>query len=143
LAQDVGYFAADDADAKAMAPGAFPVWARIGRTAEDFHYGLPSVDGGGLKVAVHRTTGAPCDPDGALPPPDERALLALARARLATTAPRLLRTERCLYTMAAGHDLRVVRADDAPIVTIAACSGHAFKFGPLLGRTAAELAQRG
>jgi glycine/D-amino acid oxidase-like deaminating enzyme len=42
--------------------------------------------------------------------------------------------------MARGHDLRVARAAGAPVVTIAACSGHAFKFGPLLGRMAADLA---
>lgn len=134
--QEVGYFAA--ADAAATAPGAFPVWARIGRTAEDFHYGLPDV-GDGLKLAAHRTTGPAIDPDAAPPPVDESALLALAAARFAAPT-RLRRSERCLYTMAGGHALRVQRAADAPVVSIAACSGHAFKFGPLIGRRAADLA---
>jgi sarcosine oxidase len=31
---------------------------------------------------------------------------------------------------------------DPRIVTIAACSGHGFKFGPVIGRMAAELALR-
>lgn len=135
--QEVGYFAA--ATPAATAPGAFPVWARIGRTAEDFHYGLPDV-GSGLKLAVHRTTGAAIDPDATLPPVDEAALRTLAAARFVAPTPRLLRSERCLYTMADGHALRVHRDPDAPVVTIAACSGHAFKFGPLLGRRAADLA---
>lgn len=134
--QEVGYFAAGNA--AAAAPGAFPVWARIGRTAEDFHYGLPDM-GEGLKLAVHRTTGPAIDPDAAATPVDETALQALAAARFAVPT-RLRRSERCLYTMADGHALRVQRAADAPVVTIAACSGHAFKFGPLIGRRAADLA---
>ncbi|MBM3973038.1 MAG: FAD-dependent oxidoreductase [Planctomycetes bacterium] len=134
--QEIGYFAA--ANPAAATPGVFPVWARIGRTAEDFHYGLPDV-GRGLKLALHRTTGPAVDPDAVLPPVDEPALRALAAARFAAPT-QLRRSERCLYTMADGHALRVQRAADAPVVTIAACSGHAFKFGPLLGRRAADLA---
>lgn len=141
--QEVGYFGGDGLDGDAAAPGRFPVWARIGRTPEDFHYGLPAIDGSGLKLAVHRTTGAGIDPDEARQPIAEAPLLALARRRFTAAAPRLLRTERCLYTMATGHALRVARAPGAPIVTIAACSGHAFKFAPLLGREAAELALGG
>lgn len=135
--QDVGYFAAPDASA--ARPGTFPVWARIGRTAEDFHYGLPDV-GDGLKLAVHRTTGPAIDPDAVPTAVDDDALRQLATIRFAAPTPRLLRSERCLYTMADGHALDVRRAADAPVVTIAACSGHAFKFGPLLGRRAADLA---
>jgi sarcosine oxidase len=138
--QEVGYFAGDGLDGDAVAPGRFPVWARIGRTAEDFHYGLPAVDGSGVKLAVHRTTGEGVDPDAPLPAIAEAGLLELARERFAVAAPRLRWTERCLYTMARDHDLRVARAAEAPVVTIAACSGHAFKFGPLLGRMAADLA---
>ena len=51
--QEVGYFDVD-APVAAIAAGSFPVWARIGRTAEDFTYGLPSLHGSGLKAAVHR-----------------------------------------------------------------------------------------
>lgn len=141
--QEVGYFAGDGLDGAAAAPGRFPVWARIGRAPEDFHYGLPAIDGGGLKLAVHRTTGAGVDPDAARSPVDADALQALAALRFTAAAPRLLRTERCLYTMAPGHELRVARAADARVVLIAACSGHAFKFAPLLGRTAADLALGG
>jgi sarcosine oxidase len=138
--QEVGYFDGDGLEGEAAAPGRFPVWARIGRTAEDFHYGLPAVDGSGLKLAVHRTTGDGVDPEAPRPPVADGALAALARARFTAAAPRLRRTERCLYTMAPDHGLRVARAAEAPLVTIAACSGHAFKFGPLLGRMAADLA---
>jgi cysteine desulfurase / selenocysteine lyase len=140
LPQHVGYVDAN-APPDALAPGAFPVWARIGAGANDFVYGLPAVGGGGLKVARHCTDGIGIDPD--LPPPplqpgDGDALLALARARLALPLRALRATERCLYTMAPGQQLHVLRDPRLPLVTIAACSGHAFKFGPLIGRTAAD-----
>jgi cysteine desulfurase/selenocysteine lyase len=137
--QQVGYFDVDAAPA-AVAPGAFPVWAHIGDGPEQFTYGLPSVDGGGLKAAQHRTTGPASDPDAAAPPVDHAALLALARERFACPVRSLRATETCLYTMAPGHALHVTRAPAAPVTTIAACSGHAFKFGPVLGRRAAALA---
>ncbi len=135
--QHVGYFAVDAAPAT-IAPGSFPVWVRIGHDAEDFTYGLPSWDGSGLKAAHHRTTGSPVDPDAATPALDDDALLALARARFTCAVRGLSASERCLYTMAPHHRLHVTRDAQLPITTIAACSGHGFKFGPLLGRLAAE-----
>jgi glycine/D-amino acid oxidase-like deaminating enzyme len=137
LRQTVGFFdlAAPDA---ACIPGAFPVWARIGRVATDFTYGLPSVDEQGLKAAVHRTTGAGEDPDAAPQLVPDRLLLQLAGERFACAMRALRRTETCLYTMLAGHRLHVLDDRELPVTTIAACSGHAFKFGPVIGRIAAE-----
>lgn len=139
LRQEVGYVDLD-APIDLQAAGPFPVWARIGRDATDFSYGLPSWRRSGLKVACHRTTGAGADPDAAPPPVDESALLALARDRFAGPIRGLTSTERCLYTMAARHELHVIRAPGSPVTTIAACSGHAFKFGPVLGERAAAVA---
>ena len=136
--QQVGYVDVDAAPA-ALAPGRFPVWARIATGTDDFVYGLPGVGGGPLKVARHRTSGFAVDPDAPPAPVDGDALLALARARLRPPVRGLRRTESCLYTMAPGERLHVFADPDAPVVTIAACSGHAFKFGPLVGREAAAL----
>lgn len=139
LRQQVGYFDVD-ADEAALAPGRFPVWARIGRTANDFHYGLPDHAGAGLKAAVHRTEGPGDDPESLAPAPDRAALLALARERFTATVRGLRATESCLYTMAAGQEFTIARAPAEPrIVAVAACSGHGFKFGPIVGRMAAEL----
>ena len=137
--QEVGYFdvAADEAACRA---GTFPVWARIGETPEDFHYGLPSHANSGLKAAVHRTTGPGCDPDAVPPAIDEGALMALARERFAVEVRGLRGSERCLYTMTSDQGLRVARHARIPhLVAIAACSGHAFKFGPIIGQMAADL----
>lgn len=139
LHQQVGYFDVA-ADVAATRAGTFPVWACIGATARDFTYGLPDVGDTGLKAARHRTEG-PNEAAGAPPPIDDRALLALARERFAVPVHGMRRSEPCLYTMLPAHRLVVARSRRLPsVVRIAACSGHAFKFAPELGRHAAAMA---
>lgn len=139
LHQQVGYFDVA-ADAAATRAGTFPVWACIGATALDFTYGLPDVGDAGLKAARHRTEG-PDESAGPPPPIDEAALLALARERFAVPVHGLRRSEPCLYTMLPAHQLVVAHSRTLPsVVRVAACSGHAFKFAPELGRRAAAMA---
>lgn len=139
LHQQVGYFDVA-ADAAATRAGTFPVWACIGATARDFTYGLPDVDDTGLKAAQHRTEGADEAASGR-PAIDDGALLALARQRFAVPVHGLRRSEPCLYTMLPAHRLVVARSRTLPsAVRVAACSGHAFKFAPELGRRAAAMA---
>lgn len=138
LHQQVGYFDVDAAP-DTLAAGAFPVWARIGRTQNDFEYGLPAFDGAGLKAALHRTDG-PDEAHQALPPIDAPALLALANRRFARPVRALQRTERCRYTLTDDQGFVVAPAPHDPrLVVVAACSGHGFKFGPEIGRQAADL----
>jgi len=141
LRQQVGWFDVEAADAECR-PGAFPVWARIGVSANDFQYGLPSHGDAGLKAATHRTAGVGENPDAPPPPLDADALLQLARERFAAPVRSLRHAEHCLYTMTADQSLHVEAAPSPPsMVTITACSGHAFKFAPVLGRTAANAVQ--
>lgn len=133
--QQVGYFALDAA-AATLEPGAFPVWAHVAPGPAGFTYGLPALEGAGAKAAVHRTT-APAQPEHASPEPDPAELLAMARARFTVPVLGLAATERCRYTMTQDQDFRVERRPGAPLVGIAACSGHGFKFGPEIGRLAA------
>lgn len=139
LPQQIGYFDTEAAPADCR-PGVFPVWARIGREPNDFVYGLPDLDGQGLKAARHVTEGSGIDPDAEPAPIDRAALLALGRSHFTAAVRGLRSTERCLYSMARDQRLQVLADTRAPLVTIAACSGHAFKFGPEIGRRAAELA---
>ncbi len=44
----------------------------------------------------------------------------------------------CLYTNTATENFVLDRV--GPIVVVSACSGHGFKFAPLIGRMAADLA---
>ncbi|MBX3461939.1 MAG: FAD-dependent oxidoreductase [Planctomycetes bacterium] len=140
LRQAVGHADVDAAPA-ALRPGAFPVWARIGAGPDAFAYGLPDLDGAGAKIARHRTSGPGDDPDADAAPADAADLLALARERFTAPVHGLRSTESCLYAMAPGQDFTVAAQPDAArLVTIAACSGHGFKFGPTIGRLAAALA---
>jgi sarcosine oxidase len=139
LPQQIGYFDTDALPADCR-PGVFPVWAKIGSDPNDFVYGLPDLDGQGLKAARHVTAGAGIAPDAEPAPIDRAALLALGRSHFTAAVRGLRATERCLYTMARDQRLEVRADPGAPVVTIAACSGHAFKFGPEIGRRAAELA---
>jgi glycine/D-amino acid oxidase-like deaminating enzyme len=138
LRQEVGYVAIDAPHAMCAA-GAFPVWCRIGDAPNDFHYGLPSPASKDLKIAVHRTAGPGIDPDAAAPAIDAAALLALAQQRFTAPVLALRHTERCLYTMTADQRFHVGSNATRRLTTIAACSGHAFKFGPIVGRMAADL----
>ncbi len=100
------------------------------------HGGVP-----GVKVASH-APGPPVDPahgpfTGPDPGRDDQAA-AYVRARLPGLDPVPLAPETCLYTMTADEDFVLDR--EGPVVAGAGCSGHAFKFGPLLGDILAALA---
>jgi len=138
LRQTVGYFSLDG-DAAAL-----PVWARIGRPGEPFVYGLPEFGRPGFKAAVHRTAGPPDDPEGPddVGTPDIRALHDLVARYLPVRG--VAGAETCLYTMAPADGFVLDRHPEDPRIVIAlCCSGHGFKFGPLTGRIAADLALDG
>lgn len=135
--QQVGYFALEAAP-ELQAPGAFPVWAHIAAGENGFTYGLPAVDGAAPKAAIHRTTVIPStqvDPSAI----DRAALLALGRERFAAPVLGLAAAESCRYTMTPEQRFTVARAARPGLVAIAGCSGHGFKFGPVLGARAAAL----
>ena len=92
----------------------------------------------GLKAGVHHS-GPPVAPD-ADDPPDEQlaAWVAAWAASRYETVRRVLATETCLYTNT--RDEGFVLERHGRIVIGSACSGHGFKFAPLVGRTLAQLA---
>jgi len=139
LRQQVAY-ASVQAEASELAVGSFPVWCRIGGDGDSFDYGLPEFGRPGLKIAHHRTEGSPDDLEVAQPPVDEGALLARARRRFGAPVQGLHGVETCLYSVAAGEHLHVAaHAHDPRVVAVAACSGHGFKFGPVLAEQVADL----
>jgi monomeric sarcosine oxidase len=112
-------------------PDARPCW-----------YSVPMVGGAaGVKVAAH-VPGRAVDPrDGPfeeIDPALEDEATAYVRERLPGLEPAGLSPETCLYTMTADEDFVIDRA--GPVVVGGGCSGHAFKFGPLLGEVLADLA---
>jgi len=105
-------------------------------------YAVPAAGGApGVKVAAH-ILGRPVDPrDGPfteLDPALEEEAAGYVRDRLPGLDPAGLGAETCLYTMTADEDFVLDRA--GPLVVGGGCSGHAFKFGPLLGEFLAGLA---
>src|SRR5262249_60359505 len=73
-----------------------------------------------------------------LDPGLEAGAAGYVRGRLPGLDPAGLAAETCLYTMTADEDFLLDR--DGPLVVGGGCSGHAFKFGPLLGEFLADLA---
>jgi sarcosine oxidase len=104
-------------------------------------YWIPSVDGLLEIRAGDGAPGRPLDPrDGPfeVDPEEEGWVNELVRRRLPSFSPTPLRSETCIYTMTPDQDFVLDRS--GPIVVGSACSGHGFKFGPLLGDLLADLA---
>jgi sarcosine oxidase len=142
--QQVLYF--HPLDEAAFAPGRFPVFIHMGAGQWNAFYGMPSFLGTGVKVARHG--GPPIDPDS-----DDRAVdeayRDTVRAFLKEHIPVLGRSpiereEVCLYTMAPGEEFVVGPHPARPDVLVASpCSGHGFKFAPVVGRVLADLITTG
>jgi sarcosine oxidase len=130
-----------------FAPERFPVFLR--ETGGDVWYGMPTMDRASVKVAVHyqSTVDEPVDPAVGPRPPDRAdadLLSALVATGLPGLDPRPLRLVPCTYTMTPDENFVVGRAPDRPHTTVlCGFSGHGFKFAPLIGEVAAELALTG
>ncbi len=105
------------------------------------HYGLVT-PGVGYKVAEDAARPGPWDPDRPERPVDarlEERLVEHVKRMFPGFDPRPVHSEACLYTMSPDGDFVLDRIDG--VIVCGGCSGHAFKFGPLLGRLIADLAQ--
>jgi glycine/D-amino acid oxidase-like deaminating enzyme len=138
----VAYFARRDP--VAPLPPVFIEWG------PDMIYGLPVPDdSGGLHAGTykvsHHTPGTPFDPTDPDPLPfqDDATLLEqltdAAGRLLPALDPAPVATERCVYDNTVDSDFVLDRV--GRIVVGCGTSGHAFKFGPLLGELLADLAE--
>jgi sarcosine oxidase len=104
-----------------------------------WHYGLFSPDEG-MKVAVHRA-GLDVDPD-ARPDRDdalEGEVVDYVSEWFPGLEPEPRHRATCLYTVTPDEDFIIDRV--GPVVVGSPCSGHGFKFTPLVGRILADLAE--
>ena len=103
----------------------------------DSVYALPTPDG--LKVGVHRA-GPPTDPDkeGVVDPEPVRCARDWVAQHVEGAASEPHRTETCLYTNMPDESFVLER--QGPVVVGSPCSGHGFKFAPVVGRELASLA---
>jgi sarcosine oxidase len=128
-----------------LTPDRFPVYFHHTPELGDI-YGLPTVDGRTVKLAGHHP-GEPADPDSIrreVAETDIAPLRAFAERHLRGVTGRVARAAVCMYTNTVDRDFVVDRHPDDPrIVIVSACSGHGFKFAPVIGEIAADLATEG
>jgi glycine/D-amino acid oxidase-like deaminating enzyme len=93
---------------------------------------------GGLKAGAHMS-GGPADPDepGAADPDDVRTTTAWVAERFPGSDPEPFATDTCFYTTTVDESFVIERRGN--VVVCSACSGHGFKFAPVVGGRVAEL----
>jgi glycine/D-amino acid oxidase-like deaminating enzyme len=130
--QEVFYFGAAAGD-KRFAPPSMPAWIDF----KEEVYGLPDVDGSGIKIAIDRH-GPPFDPDEGDRVATE-AGLAEVRKRLASRLPDLrdaplVDARVCQYENTSNGDFLIDRHPEFDNVwLVGGGSGHGFKHGPFVG----------
>jgi sarcosine oxidase len=135
---------ADAARTILSAAGGFPVF--LLQNPDGIFYGFPA-DQDGIKVANHYHADETVDPnryDRSVSAVDEALVRAGLKAHLPGADGDLLAARTCLYTMTPDGDFILDRLPGAPQIIIASpCSGHGFKFAPVIGEILADLAVRG
>lgn len=123
----------------------FPVFLLESR--HGVHYGFPLHGDSGVKIAKHHhldQTVAPEAYDRRVSAADEAAIRAAVTDYLPAADGPLRAAQTCLYTMTADGDFLIDHLPDHPRIVIAsACSGHGFKFAPVIGDILADLATEG
>jgi monomeric sarcosine oxidase len=128
-------------------PGRFPAFIAYSQAAwGTAAYGIPSVDGSGLKVAWHG--GLPVAHAGESKQTPDADVSDKARAWSKQYLPAgdvALKSSRvCLYTMTPDEHFVIDRHPSHPQIVIGACcSGHAFKYSTLIGDILVDLAVEG
>lgn len=127
-------------------PGAWPVLIYDGQDEQNLFYSIPALSGLGVKVARHG--GPACDPDKVSREVTDtdwapvQSFLEKFIPGLADLEPTDSKT--CLYTMTKDEEFRVGAIERNPrVILMSPCSGHGFKFGPLMGRIIADLCETG
>jgi len=129
-------------DVSWLVPERFPVFIRQTDDVGDI-YGVPTLDGISVKIARHHN-GDTTDPDHIRRDVADSELVPLrhfAATFLRGVSDRVTRTAVCMYTNTPDGDFVIdLQPEDPRIVVVSACSGHGFKFAPVIGDIAADLA---
>ena len=140
--QVLGWF--EPVDRAQFEPGRFPVF--LLQNQNGVFYGFPA-DADGVKVAKHHHVDETVDPDRydrTVSATDEAIIRIALKAHVPGADGRLLTARTCLYTMTPDGDFILDRLPGCPRIIVAApCSGHGFKFAPVIGDILADLAIMG
>jgi sarcosine oxidase len=129
-------------------PDRFPIYIWDQGDGIQF-YGFPADAGGRVKVAFFRTgEDARCSPDAVdrkVHPHEVAAIRNALTGRIPSLAEgRLVESVTCLYTVTPDHHFVIGLHPDHGQVTMASpCSGHGYKFAPVIGEILADLALDG
>jgi sarcosine oxidase len=128
-----------------LARSQFPVFLIESR--HGVHYGFPTDGHDWVKVAKHRHDDEIVDPDSydrSISSADETLIRAVL-ANFIPAANGVLRDAKtCLYTETPDGDFLIDCVPGAPQIIVASpCSGHGFKFAPVIGEILADLATKG
>jgi sarcosine oxidase len=136
-----GWFAPADAAALAR----FPVF--ILESRHGIHYGIPPHRDAGVKVAKHHHRDQAVDPDACdrtISAADESLIRAAIADHIPAANGQLIAAKTCLYTMTPDGDFLIDQLPGSPGIIVASpCSGHGFKFAPVIGEILADLATEG
>ena len=100
-----------------------------------------------MKIAKHHHRGETVDPDRydrAVSAADESLIRSALAEHIPAANGELLAAKTCLYTVTPDGDFIIDRVPGAPHIIVASpCSGHGFKFAPVVGEILADLATAG
>jgi sarcosine oxidase len=128
-----------------FSPQRFPVFMHQ-LDAERYRYGFPTLDGMTVKMAVHHggTTTRADEVDRTIHPEDLAPIQSFVREWLVGVEPVAVRSHVCMYTNTPDAHFVVGPLPGMPALTVlGGFSGHGFKFAPVMGDVAADLALQG
>jgi sarcosine oxidase len=132
-------------DRSLFLPERFPVF--MIETDRGIHYGFPLHGAEGVKIAKHHHSDEVVNPDTynrEVTAADERIVREAISQYLPPANGKLLTRKTCLYTMSPDEHFIIDRLPGYPQIIVASpCSGHGFKFAPVIGETLADLATSG
>jgi sarcosine oxidase len=129
-----------------FAPNRFPAFVRE-LSDGTIGFGIPDMGDGLIKVGIHHGDGEIVHPDSmdrSVRPRDYETTESFAADYIDGLLPSVAKATVCLYTNSPDSHFVVGQVPGVPNVTIVSpCSGHGFKFAPLIGEIAADLALKG
>jgi sarcosine oxidase len=141
--QVLGWFA--PRDPALFSKDRFPVF--LLENSHGMFYGFPDDGMGTVKVAKHHHADETVDPDRCdrvVSATDEAMIRSCLAAHLPAANGPLVAATTCLYTMTPDGDFILDRLPgDDRVIVASPCSGHGFKFAPVIGEIIADLATRG
>jgi sarcosine oxidase len=126
-------------DATLFTPPRFPVF--ILQSQHGMHYGFP-LDEFGVKVGKHHHREEIVDPDAydrSVSAQDEAVIRAALADHLPGIDRRMRMAKTCLYTVTPDGHFVIDQLGSPHIIFASACSGHGFKFAPVIGEILADL----